>query len=488
MAVWLGNGDDRGSVGAIVKMELKGKKALVMGLGLHDGGLGVTKFLVAQGAEVTVTDLRSLEVLQPTLERLEGLPIKYVFGEHREEDFRNAELVIRNPAVPLESSYLKIAREAGAQIEMELTLFYKLCRSHKIIGVTGTRGKTTSTLLLGTIMKEWRSDTVVAGNLRVSALNKLDEIGEDTPVALEISCWQLEGFGEKGISPSYAAVTNLSPDHLNRYRDMADYANSKRWIYRNQAKEGVVFLNLNDAMVRTFAEDAPGKVGWFAFNPLPEDKAGTFLRDEVIIWRDWDGNEEEICSSNALKLPGAHNLMNALTATALAKAVGVPVAAIRRGIENFKGVPDRLEFVREIHGVRFINDTTSTSPAGVLAALEAMRHSENSDIVLIAGGADKNLQFEGMATAIANPQNRVRAIVLLKGSATPLLQEALAQAGLSEKLLYGPFDDFPAAVTLSGELAKEGGLVLLSPGCASFGLFIHEFERGERFREIVRRL
>jgi UDP-N-acetylmuramoylalanine--D-glutamate ligase len=469
-------------------MELKGKRALVMGLGLHDGGLGVTKFLVAQGAEVIVTDLRSPEVLKPTLEKLQGLPIKYVFGEHREEDFRNAELVIRNPAVPLESSYLKMSREAGAQIEMELTLFYKLCRSHKIIGVTGTRGKTTSTVLLGAILKEWRSDTVVAGNLRISALNKLDEIGEDTPVVLEISCWQLEGFGEQGISPSYAAVTNLSPDHLNRYRNMAEYVNSKRWIYRNQDKKGVVFLNLNDALVRTFAEDAPGKVGWFALNPFPEDKAGTFLKNEVIIWRDWDGNEEEICSSNALKLPGAHNLMNALTATALAKAVGAPTEAIRRGIENFKGVSDRLEFVREINGVRFINDTTSTSPAGVLAALEAMRQNENRDIVLIAGGADKNLQFEAMAEAITNPQNRVKAVVLLKGSATPRLQEALAQADVPEKLLHGPFDDFPAAVKLSAELAKEGGLVLLSPGCASFGLFTHEVERGERFREIVSRL
>ena len=469
-------------------LELKGKRALVMGLGLHDGGLGVTKFLIAQGADVTVTDLRSAEILKPSLEALQGLPVKLVLGVHREEDFRQAQIVIKNPAVPRESRFLEIARQAGAAIEMELSLFFQLCRSKLILGITGTRGKTTTTLLVGSILKAWRPDAVVAGNLRVSALNKLDEIGPDTPVALEMSSWQLEGFGERGISPRYAAVTNMSPDHLNRYRDMADYANAKREIYRHQRTDGLLVLNAADPMVSTFAEDAPGKVAWFAAQPLTKGQAGAFVRDGNFIWRDWAGNEEEVGPLSLLKLPGQHNLLNALTAIALTKGAGVPTEAIRQGLESFGGVPDRLELVRELDGVRYINDTTSTSPAATVAALEALQETNPSGIVLIAGGADKNLEFEPMAIAIANPQNKVKAVILLKGSATARLQAAMEAAGVDQKFVEGPLDNFEEAIRFAQSKAKAADVVLLSPGCASFGLFTHEFERGQRFREIVHKL
>jgi UDP-N-acetylmuramoylalanine--D-glutamate ligase len=459
-----------------------------MGLGLHDGGLGVTKFLVEQGAKVTVTDLRSPEVLAPTLAKLEGLPVALVLGEHREEDFRDADIVIRNPAVPATSRFLQIAREAGAHIEMELSLFYQLCPSRLVFGITGTRGKTTTTTLLGAILKEWRSETVVAGNLRVSALNKLSEIGSDTPVALEISSFQLEGFGESKLSPPFAAVTNLSPDHLNRYWDMQEYAEAKRWIYRNQGTDGVVILNRQDELVSTFAKDAPGQVIWFDDKPLKEGFAGAYLQDERLVWRDWQGHEEEIGPRALLKIPGRHNLLNALCAIALAKTAGVPLEAIRRGLENFKGVSDRLELVREINGVRFINDTTSTSPAGAVAALEALRESEKRDILLIAGGADKNLDFTPMAHAIGNPDNRVAGIVLLEGTATNRLREAILAEGFPAQKIIGVFGDFEAAIKEAQLKAHSGMIILLSPGCASFGLFTHEFERGQRFRDIVNNL
>jgi UDP-N-acetylmuramoylalanine--D-glutamate ligase len=416
------------------------------------------------------------------------LPVTLVLGEHREEDFRQAELVIKNPAVPRESRYIEIAKQAGAQIEMELSLFFQLCRSHMMLGITGTRGKTTTTLLLGDILRKWRTDTVVAGNLRVSALNKLNEIGPDTPVVLEMSSWQLEGFAERKLSPRFAAVTNMSPDHLNRYGGMADYAEAKRNIYRHQDKDGVVVLNAEDELVRTFAEDAPGKVAWFSAEPLPQDKAGAFTRNGTIIWRDWAGNEEEIAARSMLQLPGKHNLLNALVAVALAKAAGVPTEAIREGIATFKGVPDRLETVRELAGVRYINDTTSTSPAGTVAALQAMRESGNPSVVLLAGGADKKLEFAPMVAAIAEADNKVRQILLLKGSATERLMEELKAAGVAAQILHGPFDVFEEAVRQAQSLARSGEVVLLSPGCASFGLFTHEFERGEQFREIVNRL
>jgi UDP-N-acetylmuramoylalanine--D-glutamate ligase len=175
-------------------IDLRGKQALVMGLGVHGGGLGVARFLVGQGALVTVTDLRSPELLQASLDALAGLPIRYVLGEHRDEDFRAADLVIRNPGVPRESRYLQIARAAGAAIEMEMTLFFRLCPG-PILGITGTKGKTTTTLLAGAMLREQYPDTVVAGNLRVSALEALPRITAGTPVVLELSSWQLEGLG-----------------------------------------------------------------------------------------------------------------------------------------------------------------------------------------------------------------------------------------------------------------------------------------------------
>ncbi len=234
--------------------ELRGRRALVMGLGVNAGGLGVTRFLVEAGAEVTVTDLRDERVLRPTLEQMQGLPVRYVLGEHHEEDFRRAELVIRNPGVPRESRFLAIAREHGARIEMEMTLFFRLCPG-PILGVTGTRGKTTTTMLVGAIMRQQYPETVVAGNMRVSALEQLPRITSTTPVVLELSSWQLEGLGEVGLSPRYACVTNLSPDHLDRYGSMEEYGAAKKQIFLHQRRErgDAVVLNADDPVVRSWA-------------------------------------------------------------------------------------------------------------------------------------------------------------------------------------------------------------------------------------------
>lgn len=463
-----------------VRLELKGKKTLVMGLGLHDGGLGVARFLVEQGADVTVTDLRTEAVLAPTLEKLKGLPIRYVLGEHREEDFRQAELVVRNPAVPRESRFLQIAREAGASIEMEMTLFFKLCPSDFLLGITGTRGKTSTTLLAGSLLKEWRPDTIIAGNLRISALATLSRIQPDTPVLLELSSWQLEGLGEQHLSPKLAAVTNMSPDHLNRYRDMADYADAKRNIYRWQKPGDTVVLNADDELVRTFAEDAPGEIRWTSLER--SDLAGAYLSGSEFVWT--DGTEREVYPAALLKMPGRHSQANALTAIALVKAAGCPQAAIEAGLAKFQGVADRLELVRELDGVRYYNDTTATSPAGTVVALEAFEQ-EKGQIVLIAGGADKKLEFEPLAQAAARSAGlgKLKKIIFLDGTATARLQAAISEAGTIEAT--GPYSDFGEAVRAAQQAATPGDIVLLSPGAASFGMFLHEFDRGEQFRRLV---
>ncbi|MEW5720327.1 MAG: UDP-N-acetylmuramoyl-L-alanine--D-glutamate ligase, partial [Chloroflexota bacterium] len=232
-------------------MDLRAKKVLVMGLGVHGGGLGVARWLVKQGARVIVTDLKRAEELQSSLDALRGLSIEYVLGEHREQDFLNADLVVRNPGVPRESKWLQFAREHDIPVEMEMSLFVeRLPRgAAQVIGVTGTKGKTTTTLMTGAILQRANLKTVVAGNLRVSALELLDQIDAETPVVLELSSWQLEAFPPQRISPHIAAITNIFPDHLNRYRDLDDYADAKAIIFRYQQPGDFIVLNFDNKLL-----------------------------------------------------------------------------------------------------------------------------------------------------------------------------------------------------------------------------------------------
>ncbi|GAA5526545.1 UDP-N-acetylmuramoyl-L-alanine--D-glutamate ligase [Herpetosiphon gulosus] len=425
-------------------LDLRNKRITVMGLGVHGGGLGVTRFLLEQGAHVIVTDLRSAEILQPSLEALAGLPVEFVLGEHRDQDFERVDMVIRNPGVPRESRYLQLARAAGVAIEMEMTLFFRLCLA-PIIGITGTKGKTTTTTLTGAMLREVYPDTVVAGNLRVSALEQLPRITAKTPVVLELSSWQLEGLGEAGLSPEYACVTNLSPDHLDRYGSMADYGLAKQQIFLYQSPDDVVVLPKHDLIVNTWANDAPGRVIWF------------------------DGNEGWPMG----QLQGQHNALNIAAAAALAQAYGVPDAAIRNAIEHFAGVEHRMELVRKINGVRLINDTAATTPTAAAAALNSM----TSPVILIAGGADKKLAWTPLVEAIQQSA-QLKRLIILDGTGSPALSAALGT--MQER-----YQSFEQAIRAAFAEAEAGDTVLLSPGAASFGMFRNEFHRGEEFRRIV---
>lgn len=427
-----------------MKLDLHNKRITVMGLGVHGGGLGVTRFLCEQGARVTVTDLRSADLLQTSVQALSGYDVQLVLGEHREQDFTRADLVIRNPGVPRESRYLQLARSAGAQIEMEMTLFFRLCPA-PIIGITGTKGKTTTTLLAGAMLREEWPATVVAGNLRISALEQLPHISPTTPVVLELSSWQLEGLGEAGLSPQFACVTNLSPDHLDRYGSLEEYGLAKQQIFLHQRPDDLLVLPADDPIVTAWAELAPGRVVMFSAD------------DGWPLGR----------------LRGAHNARNIAAAAALARAYGASETAVRAAITTFKGVEHRLEFVREVGGVRFINDTAATTPTAAAASLQSI----DGAVILIAGGADKKLAWEPLVAAINTAPN-LRGLVLLQGSGSATLVHEL---GCS----LDPYDTFEAAIRAAYTLAQPGDTVLLSPGAASFGMFRNEFHRGEEFRRIV---
>jgi UDP-N-acetylmuramoylalanine--D-glutamate ligase len=430
---------------------------------------------VKQGARVTVTDLKRADQLQSSLDALRGLPIEYALGEHREQDFRNADLIVRNPGVPRESKWLQLARERNISVEMEMSLFIaRLPRgAAQVIGITGTKGKTTTTLMTGAILKRANPKTVVAGNLRISALELLDQIDAETPVVLELSSWQLEAFPPHEISPHIAAITNIFPDHLNRYRDLDDYANAKAIIFRYQQLGDFIVLNFENKMLTHLARRALGKVVWTSATCAL--KEGAFRDGGALVWR-WHGATQKILDARALRVPGEHNVANALTAIALASVWGATPEQIADALREFRGAEHRQEFVREIGGVRYINDTTATAPAAAIVAIETFAPSA-AGIVLIAGGADKSLDFSEMARVVAA---KVRAVILLEGSATGQLVSALPV-----EIIAGRFDDLRQAVKRAKEIARAGEIVLLSPGCASFGMFANEFERGDQFKEIV---
>ncbi len=400
-----------------------------------------------------MTDLQPAERLAESITGLADLDIRWVLAEHREEDFLAADFIVRNPAVPATQRHLTLARERGVPIYMEMTLFFMECPPDRVVGVTGTRGKTTTATLLGEILKADGRDVVVAGNLRVSALEQLDRIGEQTDVVLELSSFQLEGLEVLEVSPRAAILTNLLVDHLNRYPSLEAYYEAKRHIFRYQGADGILALNRDDARSRPMAELAPGYVVWY-------------------------GLDDGIPGADRALLRGRHNRSNMAAAAAMASALGVDRRAIEDAIAGFRGVPYRQELIREIDGVQFVNDTTATSPDATVAALSVI----DRPVVLIAGGADKELDFSALGQAVRDLDGRVKAVVLLEGSATDKV------GGVLGDRVAGRFDDLRMAVEAARERAAPGDVVLLSPGCASFGMFRNEFDRGDQFNAIVRSL
>ncbi len=480
--------------------QLNGTRVLVMGLGVHGGGLGVARWLLRQRAEVTITDMADPKTLEGSLAALHqteaecGTAARYVLGEHRAEDFTGHAIIVANPAVRSDSPWLAMARAAGATIETEMTLFFRHCPG-PILGITGTKGKTTTTMLTGAMLRRQSPDAIVAGNLRVSALDALERITPTTPVVLELSSFQLGGLGEAGISPRYACVTNLSPDHLNYHGTMEEYAHAKQQIFAHQSADGIVVLNqdLRESPITAawFADARPGQLR--TFSPRPNDEANCRITQEgEVIYHD-----EVLFNVSDIRLTGEHNRANVLAATALAREFGVTAEHIRAAVREFTGVEHRMEIVREIDGVTYINDTTATNPSAAQAALASV----TGPIVLLAGGADKRLAFDELARAIVQ---RVKVVILLDGNATDRLQNALSRvwndtisgnqtprdANMRSAFphIVGPFDNLTAAIQEAQRYAMPGDAVLLSPGCASFGMFRNEFHRGEEFRRLVHKL
>jgi UDP-N-acetylmuramoylalanine--D-glutamate ligase len=342
-----------------------------------------------------------------------------------------------------------------------------------VIGITGTKGKTSTSTIAAAILRAWRPSSVLAGNMGVSAVAYLGQIEADTPVVLEISNWQLEAMDERRIGPKIAVLTNIHEDHLDTYEGFEDYANTKRSIARHLLPEDTLVLNRDNAEAWRAAETTGARV--VSFGSARPQGEGLWIEDGTVCW-------ETSESSGCIDLPnrffyqGMHQRLNAAAAIAAAIARGADVDSIRAGLEAFEGVKDRGELVAEIDDVLYVNDTSATAPAAAMAALDAY---PGRKIHVIAGGFDKQLDLGPLGATLAT---RATSVLLLEGTATPRLMEAIATNGGS---WYGPFDSMLAAVEAGTEVARPGDVVLLSPGCASFGLFQDEFQRGEKFREAV---
>ncbi|MBM4044393.1 MAG: UDP-N-acetylmuramoyl-L-alanine--D-glutamate ligase [Planctomycetes bacterium] len=490
--------------------DFKGKRVTVMGLGLFGGGVGAARFLAKAGARVTVTDLKPADELAESVAQLSGLPIEFHLGGHREADFSDTDLVVVSPAVPADSPFLDLARQRGVPLESEMNLFFRYCRA-PILGITGSSGKSTTTALTHAMLAQWLgSKAWLGGNIGRSLLEDLDAIAPDHLVVLELSSFQLQDLDRLARSPhisvvtnlapnhldrhkdlaeyiaakktilrhqregDFAVVTNLAPNHLDRHKDLAEYIAAKKTILRHQREGDFAVLNADDREVATWGRGLKSKTVFFSVrSPL---KQGACVQNGQIVIADAEGTHT-ICSASELRLPGPHNLANALAATAAAWLAGARQDDIAHALRTFPGLEHRLEFVAEVAGVRYFNDSKATTPEASCIALRAF----DAPIVLIAGGYDKGAPFDAFAAECAQ---RAKHVVLIGKTAQKIaaLIEAKRQ-GISPSLTLAP--SFPSAVAAAKSAAAPGDIVLLSPACASYDMFRNYEDRGNQFKSLV---
>lgn len=435
------------------KKHFEGKKITVMGLGLLGRAVGDAQFLAQNGADLIVTDLKGDDELRASLKVLEPYPnVKYRLGGHDKADFTGRDYVLKGAGVPFDSPYTQEAEKNGIPVKMSASWFATLSKI-PVVGVTGTRGKSTVTHMLYGIMKKAGMNVLLGGNIRgVSTLALLPKVAADSIALMELDSWQCRGFGDEQISPEIAVFTTFFSDHLNFYKgDMRAYLDDKAQIFLNQRPE--------DTLVAS--EQALQYIEVYKRR----------IRSHFVLARPRD---------LALSVPGDHNRLNAALAQGAARAVGVDDTVTEGALTEFKGVPGRLELIREVRGIKIYNDTTATTPEATLAALSALASPlkpRPSNLILIMGGADKGLS---MGTLIEEAKKSAEKIILLSGTGTDMIKDSLPQAPVYEGLSLAVEDAVGSA--------KKGDVILFSPAFASFGMFKNEFDRGDQFVSLVEKL
>lgn len=445
----------------------KNKKVVIMGLGQypHGSGIEAAKFFIKQGAKVIITDIKTKKQLARQIKQIARGKWQMVLGKHRKQDFKNTDLIVQNPGVPDNSPYLKIARQNKIPITNDIAVFFQsIPKKQLVVGVTGTRGKSTTTALIHKIIKQKFPRARLAGNIGNSPLAFAEKLKKDEPVVLELSSWLLHHLGNLKISPQVAIVTNVLKDHLNRYETFSHYVKDKEQIFKYQKKNGSVILNYDNPVTRRMAKKTRSRIFWFSLSGLKQN--GACLNGDKIIFKK-NNRREEVVKKSALCLEGEHNLANTLAAVAAAKVLKIPNYKIKKALKVFRGLPYRLEKIKIKNGVSYYNDSTSTTPDALIAALKTL----GRNIILIAGGNSKGLPIKPAHKII---KQTVKHLILTPGTAT------------SEFPRGKKVKDLKSAVRLARKLAKSGDSILFSPATTWLPK-MNEFERGEEFNRIIKR-
>lgn len=475
-----------------------------MGLGLNGGGIEAARYLATHGAQVTVTDLRDEKVLRPSIEGLADLPIRFVLGKHEIDDFKSADVVVKNPAVRPDSPYLAAAK----RIETDISIFLQE-NPARLSAITGSKGKSSTASALYWALSSIRNRTTaqgspilpgkayLGGNITLSPLTFLDQLHSDDDVVLELSSWQLGDLRNRMVSlenqedpagavrallkPRLAILTSILPDHLDRYGTMEAYVADKKVLYQGQDMQDATIVG-SDRWGKIFAMESQGRrriyQTWGVAQAVSQQNLDGWLEGPrgPGMARLPDGSIVEVVPDTPL-VPGIHQKQNLLACALGLLDIGLSPDVVREALARFPGIEHRLEFFFEHRGVRFYNDTAATIPEAAAAAVQAF----DTAPILVTGGTDKNLDFSPLAAACKGAKQ----VILLAGTGTDKLLQLLKTTDIPYR---GPYDNLDRAVLAALESAKPGDPVVLSPGCTSFGMFLNEFDRGRQWKEAVQRL
>lgn len=450
-------------------MDVKGKTFLVVGTGIS--GLAALKLLKKKEADVILFDSNAKLTREEIEEKLpERLEFDLILGELSERVLDRIDIAVLSPGVPTDLPFVQNLQDRKIPVWGEIELAYQFSKG-RLFAITGTNGKTTTTALTGEIMKTYYDSVFVVGNIGLPYTEYALDMTDDSVTVAEISSFQLETIHE--FKPEISAILNITPDHLNRHHTMECYIETKGYIAKNQTKDNVCVLNYEDEHLQKLAKELPADVFWFSSERTLE--RGIWLEGDTIVYCDTE--RIPVCTIHEMNLLGKHNYENVMAAIAITMHAGVPLDCIKKAIKEFQAVEHRIEFVKEVKGVKYYNDSKGTNPDAAIKAVEAMV----SPTVVIGGGYDKESSYEEWIDSF---RDKVKCLVLL-GQTREKIAKAAKDAGFTNIIMV---DSLEEAVKVSSEQAEAGDAVLLSPACASWGMFKNYEERGRLFKEYVHEL
>lgn len=450
-------------------MDFENKKVLVSGVA--KSGISAAYLLKKLGADVTIQDAKTEDKLGQVVNDIRNSGISLYLGANPDDIIENMDMLVMSPGVPTDLPFVNKAREKNIPVIGEIELAYMFCKS-PVIGITGTNGKTTTTTLVGDICKAYYSNTYVVGNIGNPFADVTLDTTSDGAVVAELSSFQLETIKE--FRPKVSAVLNITPDHLNRHHTLENYIAAKERVFENQTADDYCILNYNDVTTKAMADKTKAKVVFFSLN---NNIGEGIYSDEKSIYIKALGYDEKVIDIDELKILGGHNVENAMAAIGCSIALGVPMDVVRKVLKEFTAVEHRIEYVTTVNDIEFYNDSKGTNPDASIKAVEAMRRP----ICIIAGGYDKGSDF---GEWIDTFKGRVKFVAVI-GAVKDKIVDTLNKADFTN---YKTADTFEEAIDLCYENAEKGDCVLLSPACASWDMFKSYEQRGEIFKDYVRKL